>query len=439
MKKSKYNIEIAEEELLVFNSLSKELVCFSGAAKEKYINGLFDDVEFAEKLIKKNIIVDENFDETRYAQYCHYKKIFSDDLLEVTIIPTQNCNFRCQYCFEPEEYNVMTDEVAESFLKFLRKNLMRYKELVIDWFGGEPLLGKDIILYIMSEVKKICREYGVVLYSTMFTNGYELTLDLFEKLVDCGVRYFTICVDGNKETHNIQRPHKTDPDSYTRIVSNLIDISKKTISNSDKFKILVRMNVSEQNVHVSKEFVDFFKENFGDDYRFNIVWQWVHNWGGERIKENGLSEKLIGEEMCAELYEYSLAQGLISDEELSANSGREFCGAGKKNGFLMDYDGRLYKCYMAKTHKDTCKNAVFGYINSFGQLVVDDKMNSQWVLPNEPEEKCEECAFYPLCMGSSCPLSDNVVHKTTRCFSYKSQIKQRIKNKKQCGKVEYIE
>ena len=46
------------------------------------------------------------------------------------------------------------------------------------------------------------------------------------------------------------------------------------------------------------------------------------------------ARKLLGEDKCAELYEYSLSLGLISDEELSANSGREFCGAGKKNGFL---------------------------------------------------------------------------------------------------------
>lgn len=438
MKKSKYNIEVNDNGLLIFNTLSKELICLNSEAEKMYAQGIFVNSEFTEKLLKKNIIVDDDFDEFRYARFNHYKKIFSDDLLEITIIPTQNCNFRCQYCFEPEEYSVMSYDIAERILKYLKKNLMRYKELVIDWFGGEPLLGRDIVLYIMNEIKQLCREYGVVLYSTMFTNGYELKRNLFEKLVDSGVRYFTICIDGNRETHNIQRPHKTDKDSYTRIVNNLLDISQNIKSNSDKFKILIRMNVSEQNVHTAKEFVKFYQENFGEDHRFNIVWQWVHNWGGERINETGLNEKLLGEDKCAELYEYSLSLGLISDEELSANSGREFCGAGKKNGFLIDCDGKLYKCYMAKTNPKTQDNAVLGFINSSGKLVIDDKINSQWVMPVEPGDKCRDCVYFPLCTGSSCPLSDNVIHKKARCFTYKKQMIQKIKNKKRCGKVEYI-
>ena len=146
----------------------------------------------------------------------------------------------------------------------------------------------------------------------------------------------------------------------------------------------------------------------------------------------------VTKSIASTIYEYSLSLGLISDEELSANSGREFCGAGKKNGFLIDCDGKLYKCYMAKTNPKTQDNAVLGFINSSGKLVIDDKINSQWVMPVEPGDKCRDCVYFPLCTGSSCPLSDNVIHKKARCFTYKKQMIQKIKNKKRCGKVEYI-
>ena len=99
MKKSKYNIEVNDNGLLIFNTLSKELICLNGEAEKMYAQGIFVNSEFTEKLLKKNIIVDDDFDEFRYARFNHYKKILSDDLLEITIIPTQNCNFRCQYCF----------------------------------------------------------------------------------------------------------------------------------------------------------------------------------------------------------------------------------------------------------------------------------------------------------------------------------------------------
>ena len=51
----------------------------------------------------------------------------------------------------------------------------------IAWFGGEPLLAKEIIVEIMSRVREICLKNKKPFYSNITTNGYELDIKTFER------------------------------------------------------------------------------------------------------------------------------------------------------------------------------------------------------------------------------------------------------------------
>lgn len=56
MKKSKYNIEVNDNGLLIFNTLSKELICLNGEAEKMYAQGIFVNSEFTEKLLKRILL-----------------------------------------------------------------------------------------------------------------------------------------------------------------------------------------------------------------------------------------------------------------------------------------------------------------------------------------------------------------------------------------------
>ena len=433
-KWSKYNISLqVEEGLLVYNTLSKELVLFSGKSFEP--NNPYADltktnlVVYFPMLVEKGIVIDETYDEIKYCEYKYYEKAFSDYLLDLTIIPYEGCNFRCKYCYENLRNGKMSKDIQNRIVRYLYKEVRHHRELALDWFGGEPLLAKDIIIQIMHSAKKVCRENGVVLSSTIVTNGYELDLETFKSLIDNGVRYFHISLDGDKNTHNYQRPHVTDPDSYSKILYNLSQISKNVITGKNKFSIDIRMNVSDYIISAANTFMDVFEKHFKDDPRFNIVWQWVRNWGGDRIKESGFDQLLVTEETCKELYDKSLSRGLQSDERLSCNSGREFCGAMKKNGFVIDYDGSIYKCSMAKYKESLEDSAKIGYIDAFGNLLIDEHKNERWITVPQRTKKCDDCVFYPICMASPCPLGDNILSGKERCLPYKSMIYQQMKNR----------
>ena len=105
----------------------------------------------------------------------------------------------------------------------------------------------------------------------------------FRELVVNHVRYFQITLDGPKEIHNIQRSHKTNSDSFERIVNNLLEIKNKFSRFS--YKIAIRVNVSANMRPYINDFVDWLYNNFGNDNHFVIVWEFVRDWGGEKIEK----------------------------------------------------------------------------------------------------------------------------------------------------------
>lgn len=187
-------------------------------------------------------IFNTSYDESLAVDVMHKSHVYSDKWLYLTILPTNNCNFRCVYCYETPEPQYMSDQTEKNILDFCRKNVHRYQFVRLNWFGGEPLLEKERVLRISKELDKICREYGVPLIGLMSTNGYELDVDTFRALISYRILSYQICLDGDRCTHNVQRPHYVESDSYERVLNNLIAIQKQVRSRT--YKIGIRANMT---------------------------------------------------------------------------------------------------------------------------------------------------------------------------------------------------
>ena len=182
---------------------------------------------------------------------------------------------------------MMTKETANRILLFLKRNCRFYKGVNINWFGGEPLLEKEFVIWFMKEAGKICKEAKVPLTGSMSTNGYLLDEECFKALVKCKVIYFQITVDGTKESHNFQRPHVTDVDSYQKIVDNLKVIS---LNVKGYYKITIRINITKS----IEKYIDNVIENFkifSNNDKFRIHWQFVRDFGGEQV--HALKDEMV--------------------------------------------------------------------------------------------------------------------------------------------------
>ena len=70
----------------------------------------------------------------------------------------------------------------------------------ISWFVGEPLLSLDKIIYAQERINSFVKKYNMVIDSSMTTNGYLLSIQVFKKLIELKINKYNITIDGNN--HN---------------------------------------------------------------------------------------------------------------------------------------------------------------------------------------------------------------------------------------------
>jgi len=414
-KESIYNQKLILEngDLLLSNALYNQNMKFLKDKAKMVIDilnecsssytGIYEEIYSLLK--QRRFVIDYDFNEKSLVDYLRDEIIYSNDMLHLSLIPTEACNFRCKYCYQDGVKHFMSNDVIQSIKQFLKRNLRKYNGLYVSWYGGEPLLAKDTVLEIMRYANDKCKEYNIPLYGQITTNGYNLSLELFNELQSNHVLSYMVTIDGTKETHNYQRPHATDDDSYSKILNNLKAI-KENVKRSN-FRIGIRINISPNILSVLDDYVDLIGKEFGNDKRFGIIWEWVKDWGGERICSNF---DLITESYESTEYKKYLSKitelGLQIDRGQSITRlGSEMCIASRKNGYLINYNGKVYKCAMALYDPEIEEINCIGEISKEGKLQIDPYKNSLWVGQGNIPNKCGECKHYPECMGLLCPLA----------------------------------
>ena len=393
----------------------------------KRMDSLTDtDIAF---LGNNNFLVKEGTDEIYECDFIRNRSVFSDSILDITILPTDSCNFRCVYCYESATNQHLSKENEESIIKFVNRNAHKYKQIRLAWFGGEPLVRKGQVLRITKTINDICKSKGILFSARMTTNAYELDIDTFNELVRNRVLAYQICIDGNRESHNKQRPHAINNDSYDKIIHNITEIARNAKSNT--FLISLRTNIASETEDYIEEYLHDIYDIIGDDKRFEIVFQGVRNWGGTRINHNNVV--LVDEE--SKLYEkwYTKAAkiGLNSAETMDLSIYPSMCAANFIAGYVIYPDCSVHKCTLAyfsdKAHNEGC----IGKIDNNGNLSVDYSKVMKWMIHDSHNEKCLNCVLYCVCKGGACPYSSNIIcnpiNKSNHCSELYSLVMSKIK------------
>lgn len=114
----------------------------------------------------------------------------------VSLDVTTACNLQCPFCAADAGYP-QAGEMTLDDLAPLVEQLKRLKPSPINLTGGEPLLRKEKVLYILEELFPF-KEIVV----TIFTNGTLITKDYAQQLYDAGLRFARVSVDGHTEELN---------------------------------------------------------------------------------------------------------------------------------------------------------------------------------------------------------------------------------------------
>ncbi len=294
----------------------------------------------------------------------------SNEVLKLTIMPTEQCNFRCTYCYEDFSIGKMTRPVIDGVKALIQKRLPELKMLTLEYFGGEPLSAKEIVYEISGYTKNLIdNDYPQVkLFSGMTTNGYNLKVETFKKLLEVGVNQFQISLDGPKELHDKTRLRIDQSGSFDVIWQNLLNMHKLDY----QFNVVLRIHVTPENYTRLPELIEQIKVNFDDDPRFGVFFKAIENLGGPKANTFRTLTGMEKKEIIKNLYQHFSKDKNVSP--LDKPEAPYICYAAKPNNLVIRASGNIAKCTVV--FNDERNN--LGKIHPDGRIEIDANKLNLW-------------------------------------------------------------
>lgn len=402
MKKSKYNIFVPHTNgTIVFNALSGSIGIFDDETLKRFNDNALSDKEIS-LLLKKGIVVNDDFDEMSKINADREEGIKDNKFKHFRIWPTSACNARCYYCFEKGiKAKTMSKDVADKAIKFIDSRLNDGDVLKIEWFGGEPLLNIQIMDYFYEQLKPICEKKHVTFRSSIISNGSLITKQVALKMKQSwNIDLIQITLDGDEETYNkvkdYARPEIHNFKSVMESIEYLID---------QKVKVTVRMNYDTSNYESLVRLINYLHTKFenvkGISYYVYPLWSSI-----EENVENSFSSTAKADKNLLNLFDLLVENNMGTPYKIARlNYKNHACQAWSENSLTILADGNICKC---------CES----YHHTFGNVengITDNKSLSFWTNP-ALDSKCVDCVYLPLCQGG-CKASH--FSRMPQCFAYK--------------------
>lgn len=280
IKPSFYNMFIKKDNgFAIFNTRTGKMVrCFDESASivegylERKCMEWVDDNQYIEDLYENGIMVDYELDEILEMEQKEEEAQFGN-CLRLLLLPTEQCNFRCVYCYEKFERGRMSEMTQDAIIKYIEENIHKYRGLTVSWFGGEPMEAIDIIENLSVRMIDICKKNKKAYSAGITTNGYNLTLENLKKLKKLHVTEYQVTIDGLARVHDTQRVKRDGTPTFNVIINNLLEI--KNHVKSSAITIVLRTNISKVMLEYMDEFCQMLNHYFVSDKRFKFFGRWL--------------------------------------------------------------------------------------------------------------------------------------------------------------------
>lgn len=303
------------------------------------------------------------------------------------IILTEKCNSECRYCYEKSmqefgnsinkkfKFDYSAPCFSQVNVKKLKEFLLKDKNPVLVFYGGEPLLQIEKIIDIIDGLKDTNVKFR------MQTNGKllnELPMKYLKK-----IEKILVSLDGNKERTDFNRGEGT----YDLVMKNIEEIKSKCYNG----EIIARMTISQDFPDLYEQVLNLIKVGFTSVHWQLDVGFYESDFNEDKIKKffreyNKSLTKLadwwlgkIKKGNVLKLYPFmGIIESLLKDKPTKIR-----CGAGH-TGYAITTNGKIVACPIMNTIKD------------FEAGSLEDNPNE---LKKFEIEECENCEVKDLCGG----------------------------------------
>ncbi len=409
LKPSAFNTQVQHEgKYLAFNSLvafslemnEAQAQLFNETLNEIALSGSCKDEPLLRCLYTLGFVVPANYDELAAQQAAFQAARESTETLRLTIAPTMAYNLHCSYCFQQNfpPCKTMRPDVEQGIVEFVRRKSEASKALVVQWFGGEPLLRFKRIVAMTEAFQRICSDRGMRYHAEMLTNGVLLTPEIITSLPKLGIKAIQIPLDGDVDTYARRKGIALERAErfHDFLVSHMQSLVDATGS------VTIRINVDRNNPAAGYDVVRMFKRTGCCDPRIDFRLGFLNNRDGivDCIPHDCLSNTEFADAE-ADFRRFLIKQGYrVYGEPVP----RKYpCAAPLRNNFTIDPAGRIGKCVPATGTDESV----------FSQIHPDDinrtmRETAGSDLPYSDFDPyastCRDCELLPVCLGS-CPRS----------------------------------
>lgn len=398
MKASVYNVLAPasnDVDSILYNTASQACVILDPdevAAYERCVEGdLPADDEFLKALKDMGLLVENPRLELDYMRYSFEKYRYNDRVFELYICPTLDCNLNCIYCFENKRKGKMTLETAEAIYRFVLEQYENqpYQELKINWYGGEPLLGMDIIEYLSEKFLAFTEDKGLEYIATIITNGVLATDEIQEKLKKYKVWCVMATADGVGCMHDRTRPSRNGESTYDTIMKHVEGFLDKD------FAVDFRCVVDGVNCESCLELA----QGFAHRGNVKVVFNQLRNLTefDKNDPRAGVIKEVSPEEHAKIVLREFLGRNPTADDF------RRFlrplpvhCIANIDRGYVIDELGNAYKC---TSMPGTDEFIMFNVTEPLAKRKIDHELIARCNNANPMDDVCADCVVYPLCKG----------------------------------------
>ncbi len=426
MKESKFNLYFDADDgaRLAFNSYSCGLAIVDDNYNEllEWIKENSDISQLPERLhecfalaCEGHFIVNDDCDELMNLSMQRNIQKYALDGIGLTIAPTMACNFKCIYCYETSKPGVMAEETMQSIINFVKSQVGGLKHFSVSWYGGEPLLAKNVIYQLSEEFLTICQENAIEYDAFIISNGSLLDDETIDKLIQYKVKGIQITIDGPPEVHNSRRVNKKGTGTFELIVENI-----NKLLDTGKIDVILRINVDKTNSTDVEQLVGILSDQLhSKDVKITFGQVSAYTEACKSIESSCYNNGEFAMELL-KYYELLWKYGFADANPFPYPEAKiNYCCAELTNSFVVDHEGYLYKCW---NEVGNIESAV-GNLND-GIYDVSDNRNGFWILRNPIlKEKCSKCNLLPVCMGG-CPHNDVVLKNDNACDLIKYNVRE---------------
>lgn len=402
-KYSQWNVDSpVKGKIGVLNTLTSAGIIIEKEDFERMRRGRIEclDKPLLEKLIDNWFIVpiwkekDEDATFWRLYHNIKYRSIYRH--FKLVVMPTYKCNFACKYCFEDVHKleqlreDVVNPKLLIDWIERFWKTY-KFKSLGIVFYGGEPLLFKELLKNYIDSLKKWADENRITFSFSIVTDGSLWDEEFVRYMVKNGLREVQITIDGLKEVHDARRPFATGKGSFEVVYNNMLSMIKLPI------QVMIRSNIDRHNSSELKPLINLLKQK---DIlsRKNVLFipglvdpsPSKSKWTKKFVPQSLNARMKILKEVWRDLEE-------VIEDPMSLLQAHKFqfglCDAKLADSFIIGPDGSLYNCYSFVGYDEGKIGDIRNGLNSnYAEfLFAGDKK-----VKNCLEEKCP---FVPLCTG----------------------------------------